>query len=194
MIGRMPEERLFTTFTRRGGNTGSSGLPNVSDPDQVYSDILRDDYDQYEQIIQPRMRDLIGQVESTELIDRVPETVEREARKAEGIRQRNLQRYGGAGLSQAQLREQERAAQRGEALSLSGGLNVARRNQRALNQGLLRDLVALGKGINQDALSGLGTAARGQSARQNAYKNASTQYRNNLVSLGSTFAFAALGF
>tara|TARA_R100001224_G_scaffold111959_1_gene93290 strand:+ start:568 stop:1128 length:561 start_codon:yes stop_codon:yes gene_type:complete len=175
------------------GTSLLSNLPNVQDPESTFANITRQDYDDYIRNFRGLEDDLLGMTDDTSLIDRVPEDVERQMAITRGIRQRNLERYGGAGLSRAQLQEQERALQRSEGLNLSGGLNVARVNQRATNMGLLRDLVAIGQGVNQDALAGLGNASANAAARRNAYKNAKRSYSNNMLGLGSTFLLAAFG-
>ena len=168
-------------------------LPEVSDPNKVYSQILRDDYNQFQELFGPLQRSLLAEVGSTELVDRAPEVAARQDRLSRGIRQRNLERYGGAGLSAAQLSEQERSLQRAGQLGLAGGINVARRNQRQRNQALLAELAGIGRGINQQALAGLGTAAAGASARRNAYKGVVQNYQNQMLGLGSTLLLASFG-
>ena len=71
--------------------------------------------------------------DDTSLIDRAPEDAAKQAEIARGVQERNISRYGGAGLSIAQRQEQQRALQRQGQLGLAGGLNTARVAQKDIN-------------------------------------------------------------
>ncbi len=170
----------------------AGGLPSVNDPDQAFSDILRQDYNDYIGNFREFEKRLLGMTDSTTLVDRTRENTQRQNEIASQVQARNLERYGGAGMSAAQRQQQERSAQRGGQLSLAGNVNNARVRQREINNALLQELVGIGQGINSSALSGLATGAQGEVARRGAYKNAKAQYRSSLIS-GGTAVLAAFG-
>ena len=168
------------------------GLPNVEDPDKEFSQILRQDYNDYIGNFRDYEKRLLGMTDDTTLIDRARETAPQQADIAAGVQARNLERYGGGGLSQAQLQQQQRAAQRGRQLSLANTVNNARVQQRSTNQALLQELIGIGQGVNARALEGLGTAAQGEVQRRGAYKGAKAQYASNMTNMGASVLAAFL--
>jgi hypothetical protein len=170
-----------------------SNLPEVNDPEKVYADLTRRDYESYVRDFRAFEERLIASKDDTSLIDKAREDAAKQSRISSEIQQRNLERYGGAGLSVVQRQEQQRALQRGQQLNLAGGLNNALIQQREINQRTLADLINIGQGVNRSALSGLGDASAMAAQRAAAYKNAKAQHNNNMVSLGTTAALAFFG-
>lgn len=170
----------------------AAGLMNVNDPDKVYANILRDDYATYINNFREYEKRLLDMTDSEALIDRSRENAKKQRQIAADIQKRNLERYGGGGLSAAQLQEQQRSAQRGGALSAVDTINNARVRQREINQALLQEVVGIGQGVNARALEGLGTAAQGAVARRGAYKNAKAQYASNMTNMGASILAAFL--
>jgi len=170
----------------------TSNLASVTDPQSVYSNMARDDYDNYIRDFRTFEEELIKARDDTSLIDQAREDSARQAEIARGVQSRNLERYGGAGLSNAQRQEQNRAMQRGSNLATVGGLNNARIMQREVNQSTLADLINIGQGLNRNALGQLNTAAGLQSQRQQAYKNAKAQHSANMIGMGGTLGSALL--
>jgi len=170
----------------------TSNLASVTDPQSVYSDMARDDYDNYIRDFRAFEEELIKARNDTSLVDQAREDSARQAEIARGVQSRNLERYGGAGLSNVQRQEQNRAMQRGSNLATVGGLNNARIMQREVNQSTLADLINIGQGLNRNALSQLNTAAGLQSQRQQAYKNAKAQHSSNMIGMGGTLGSALL--
>jgi len=168
------------------------GLAPVENPDQVFADILREDYNDYIENFRDFEKRLLGSTDDTTLIDRSRQKAARQREVAAGVQRRNLERYGGAGLSQAQLQQQQRAAQRGGALSLANTVNNARIQQRALNQATLQELIGIGQGVNARALEGLGTAAQGEVQRRGAYKGAKANYASQMTNMGASILAAFL--
>jgi hypothetical protein len=173
-------------------NTSVSNLPEVSDPEKVYADISRQDYENYVRDFRGFEERLISAKDDTSLIDQAREDAVKQTQIAREIQQRNLERYGGAGLSVAQRQEQLRAIQRGGQLNLAGGLNNALIQQREINQRTLADLINIGQGVNRSAISGLGDASAMAANRAAAYKNAKAQHTSNMIGLGSGLASAAI--
>ena len=172
-------------------NMSTSNLPVVDDPEKAFADITRQDYENYVQDYRQFENELIEARNDTSLIDRAPEDAAKQAEIAKGIQERNISRYGGAGLSIAQRQEQQRALQRQGQLGLAGGLNTARVAQRDINQTTLADLINIGQGVNRSSLSSMGTASQNAAAKASAYKNAKAAHTSQMVGLGSSLAATA---
>lgn len=167
-------------------------LGNVDDPQKLYAQMARDDYDRYIQDFRGFEEQLIAARDDTSLIDQAREDAVTQRRIARETQQRNLDRYGGAGLSPAQLQEQNRSLERGANLASVGSINNARLAQREINQATLADLINIGQGVNRNALGQMNQAAQMQSARYNAYKNAKAQHSANMIGFGGQLGSALL--
>ena len=178
----MAQSRSYSTST----------LPSVDDPEKAFADITRQDYENYVQDYRQFENELIAAKDDTSLIDRAPEDAAKQAEIARGVQERNISRYGGAGLSIAQRQEQQRALQRQGQLGLAGGLNTARVAQRDINQTTLADLINIGQGVNRSSLSSMGTASQNAAAKASAYKNAKAAHTSSMVGLGSSLAATAI--
>tara|TARA_B100000212_G_scaffold81205_1_gene58227 strand:+ start:126 stop:698 length:573 start_codon:yes stop_codon:yes gene_type:complete len=167
-------------------------LGNVDDPQSIYAQMARDDYDRYIQDFRDFEEQLLAARNDTSLIDRAREDAVTQRRIAKETQKRNLERYGGAGLSPAQLQEQNRSLQRGANLASVGSINNSRLAQREINQATLADLINIGQGINRNALGQMNEAAQMQSARYNAYKNAKASHSANMIGFGGQLGSALL--
>jgi hypothetical protein len=170
----------------------TSTLPSVDDPEKTFANITRQDYENYLQDFSGFEKQLIEARNDTSLVDRAPEDAAKQAEIARGVQERNISRYGGAGLSIAQRQEQQRALQRQGQIGLAGGLNTARIAQKDINQRTLADLINIGQGVNRSSIEGLGTASANAASKAAAYKNAKAQHTSNMVGLGSSLASAAI--
>lgn len=170
----------------------TSGLPSVTDPEKAFADITRQDYESYIQDYRGFENKLIEARNDTSLIDRAPEDAAKQTEIAKGIQERNISRYGGAGLSVAQRQQQQVANQRQGQLGLAGSLNTARTAQKDINQSTLADLINIGQGVNRSALSGMGTASQNAAAKASAFKNAKASHTSQMVGMGSSLATAAI--
>lgn len=169
----------------------AGALPTVENPDQAFADITRQDYNDYIGNFRDSEKKLLSMTDDTTLIDRARQTAPQQAKIAAGIQARNRERYGG-GLSNAQLEQQQRTAQRGGQLSFANTLNNARVQQRSTNQALLQELIGIGQGVNARALEGLGTAAQGEVQRRGAYKNSKANYASQMTNMGASVLAAFL--
>ena len=88
-------------------NYSVSNLPVVDDPEKVYADMSRQDFDNYLKDYRGFEQKLIDSRNDTSLVDRAPEDIAKQNEIAAGIQQRNISRYGGAGLSIAQRQQQQ---------------------------------------------------------------------------------------
>lgn len=177
-----------------GHEFSKAGLGWVSNPEEAYAEMTRQDYMDYNRDFRDMELDLIEQSQTdTSLIDQAREDVPMAARLTRGIASRNAERYG-ASLTPAQLREQERQLQLGNTL---GGLNAisnARIAQRDANTGLLADLINVGQGVNRSSLQQMGSSAANFRQLQNNYSQAKAQSRaqtyGTVANLASTAIFA----
>jgi hypothetical protein len=171
----------------------TSTLPSVDDPEKAFADITRQDYESYIQDYRGFEQSLIDKAKNdTSLIDRAPEDAAKQSEIAAGVQQRNLSRYGGAGLSVAQRQQQQVANQRQGQLGLAAGLNTARTAQRDINQSTLADLINIGQGVNRSSLSSMGTASQNAAAKASAYKNAKASHTSQMIGMGSSLAATAI--
>jgi len=170
----------------------TSNLPEVSDPESVYANMTRSDYDNYMRDYRGFEEMLLKARDDTSLIDKARRNAPKEAEKAKGIQARNLARYGGGGLSVAQQQEQGRAMQRGGMLSMAGNVNNARINQREVNQATMADLINIGQGINRNALGQMGDAASMAANRHMQYKSAKAQHSAQMTGMAGQLGSALL--
>jgi hypothetical protein len=182
-------------YTSGGGTNYSAGLTTVSDPDKTYADLTRQDYLDYKRDYSEFEDKLIDDARNdTSLIDQAQEDAVKASGLAAGIASRNASRYGGT-LTPAQLKEQERSLQRGNALGKSQALSDARIAQGELNTQKMADLINIGQGVNRTSLSQLGSAAADATNRKNAYANARAQSKANTYgAIGSLGSAAIMAF
>lgn len=182
-------------YSRMYGNQRDnvSNMEQVNDPEAAFADITRQDYDDYLNNFRAFEERLLDATNDTSIIDNARENAPKQSKIAEGVAKRNTERYGGAGLSNVQKQEQQRAQQRGGKLNLAGGVNNARIQQRQVNQSTLQELIGIGQGVNNSAMQGLGDSAAMASQRRNAYGQAKANYSSQMTGLGTTMLLAAFG-
>ena len=177
------------------GNNFEPGLTRMlgdqidsSDPDALFADVAQRQKEFVIANVRPFEQKLMEQLDSTELVDAVPQDVQAQTNIAAGIDRRNRERFGATSRG-AVTRERERAAKRGQSLNLAGGLNNARLHQDEQNRALLNQLVDFAGGINRSNLGSLGSAAQSATARTNAYTAARAQSQAQRFGfLGSLFS------
>jgi hypothetical protein len=173
-------------------NSSVSSLPIVNDPEKVYADISRQDFDSYLKDYRGFEEKLIASRNDTSLVDRAPGDIAKQNEIAAGVQQRNLSRYGGAGLSIAQRQQQQAGLQRQGQLGLAGGLNTSRIAQREVNQRTLSELINIGQGVNRTANQGLATASENAAQKASAYKNAKAAHSSQMMGMGAQIGSLAL--
>ena len=188
------EDLYQGSFNMRQYNQGarSLGLPNVDDPEATFAGITRQDYMDYVNNFRDFEERLLNLTNDDSLVRQAQEDQATQNRIAGEVQQRNLERYGGAGLSNAQRQQQQRSLQRGGQLGMVNTVNNARIQQRQINNALLNELIGIGQGVNQNSLSGLGDASAMAANRAAAYKNAKAQHHSNMVGLGAAIIGALI--
>ena len=71
-------------------------------------------------------------------------------------------------------------------------INNARITQREVNQAVMADLINIGQGVNRNALGMMIDSAQMASARNQAYKNARSNYSAQMTQLGGQIGSALL--
>lgn len=171
----------------------TTSLPEVTDPEKTYADITRSDYENYVRDFRGFEEGLLEDAQTdTSLIDKAGESAAKQTEIARGIQQRNIERYGGAGLTAVQRQEQEKAFNLGGATTTTGMLNNARIQQDQINRSTLADLINIGQGVNRSSLSGLGDASAMAANKRNAYNSAKAAHKSQMIGLGGSLASAAL--
>ena len=170
-----------------------AGLPNVDDPEATFASITRQDYMDYINNFRGFEERLLALTDDDSLVKQAREDQATQNRIAGEVQQRNLERYGGGGLSAAQRQQQQRSLQSGGQLGMANTTNNARIRQREINNALLNELIGIGQGVNQSSLSGLGDASAMAASRAAAYKNAKAQHHSNMVGLGGAVIGAIFG-
>jgi len=173
-------------------NMSTSNLPVVDDPEKVYADMSRQDFDNYLKDYRGFEEKLIASRNDTSLVDRAPGDIAKQNEIAAGMQQRNISRYGGAGLSIAQRQQQQAGLQRQGQLGLAGGLNTSRIAQREVNQRTLSELINIGQGVNRTANQGLATASQNSAQKAAAYKNAKAAHSSQMMGMGAQIGSLAL--
>lgn len=172
-----------------------NALPVVSDPEQAYADMTRQEYMDYIQNYRGFEEQLLQKAQTdTSLIDQAREDVQVAQGLTAGIAERNAQRYGAA-LTPAQRQQQQLQLQRANTLGGVQSVNDARIAQREANTQLLSDLINIGQGVNRSSQQQLGSAAADATSRKNAYEQAKAaskaQTYSTIGSLGASAILAA---
>jgi len=163
------------------------------DPQQELSNLTQRDYNRFVEKFEPFEDALLAQRNSTKLVDQARLDSQTQARIAQEAAARNIERYGGAGLSAAQRQEQQRALQRGTSLSTVGTVNNARVAQREINQAITADLINIGQDVNRNAIGMLTSGAEMAQNRYQSYKNARANYSSQMKGMGAQIGSALLG-
>lgn len=170
----------------------AQSLPEVKDPDKVFSNITRNEYLDFVQNYGGFENQLIDKAQTdTSLIDQARADAPEAAQLTAGIQQRNLSRYGGS-LTAAQRQQMEGSLQRGNTLGAIQSVNDARIAQKEANTSLLADLINIGQGVNRSSQSQLGTSAQNATQLKNAYTQAKAQSKANTYNTVASLGAAAI--
>jgi hypothetical protein len=178
-----------------GGGSTYVSLPNVSDPEQAYANLTRQEYLDYIKNYRGFEEELINKARTDKtLIEQARKDVGAASALTQGVASRNAQRYGVA-LTPAQIQQQELRLQRANTLGGIQSVNDAKIAQREANTALLADLINIGQGVNRSSQQQLGSAAADATARKNAYTQAKAASKANTYStIGSLASAAILAF
>jgi hypothetical protein len=198
VVEQTPERqtaKMNFNYTLPPGYTPPSNavnIPTVSDPNQTYADMTRQQYIDFITNYGGFEEDLINQAQTdTSIIDQAREDVTGAQQQARDIAQRNISRYGTA-LTPAQQQEMQRSLGRSNTLGGIQALGDARLAQRDANQTLLADLINIGQGVNRSSLQQMGSAAADATARKNQYEQAKAAQKSQTYGLIGSLGAAAI--
>lgn len=175
-----------------------NGLPiideNVSDPGKTQGQITRAQWDYVKDFFVPIEDELIGKITAD---------VEPEADRAGDIARtgfdlsqasvnRDIARQGG-GITARQRVAINRGMDLGRAKTHATAENSTRRGLRERNINLIAQMAGIGRGIQQNALGGMSSAANLKAERDATYKAAKQSHKQNMVSAGVTLGAALIG-
>lgn len=177
-----------------GANSGTN-LPAVTDPEQTYANITRQEYLDYIKNYRDFEEDLIEQATTdTSLIDQARADRESASALTAGIAARNRSRYGAA-LTPVQRQQQQRRLQLGNTLGGIQAVSDAKIAQNEANTRLLSDLINIGQGVNRASQSQLGQSAANKVQLDNAYRQAQANSRaQTMNTIGTLGSMAILAF
>lgn len=172
----------------------SNALPMVSDPEQAYANLTRQEYLDYVENYRDFEEQLLNKAQTdTSLIDQARQDVGTASQLTADIAARNRQRYGAA-LTPAQMQQQGRQLQRANTLGGIQAVSDARLAQREANTALLSDLINIGQGVNRASQQQLASSAQNATQLKNAYSQAKAaskaQTYSTIGSLGAMAIFA----
>lgn len=196
MIGEIDGRSFLGRYRGVPGTTTATpvrtSLPTVSDPEQAFANMSRDQYLDFVGNFSDYENTLIDRSRSdTSIIDAASEDAASSARIAGEVTARNAERYGSA-LTPVQQQEIERGIGRSTALGVSQAKGDARLAQEDANTSLMARLIDIGQGVSSSGQSGLLSAAQNQANLDNAYQGARASSRANTVNTIGQLGSAAL--
>lgn len=182
----------YMGYSPYGYYNNTNYLAPVSDPEATMANITRQEYMDYQRNFKDYEKELINKARTdTSLID-AAKTDSVDAKKlAEGINNRNLDRYGAA-LTPAQRQAMERSSESASTLGSIQAVNDAKLRQADLNRSLQANLISIGQGVNVNAQQMMGTAAAGQAQRNSAYESAKAANKAATYQTVGTLASTAI--
>ncbi|WP_067586398.1 hypothetical protein [Endozoicomonas ascidiicola] len=158
------------TISYNGDSAGT--LSKVANLDQAY----------YDQTYRPLNREIIGSINSTELVDAAKNNANASFEQGEQRSDRMLERYG-MNLNSLEQAEDTRRSASSKSLNYDNVVNGSRMAQYDRNVGLRNEMISIGRGIDNSAHNQLQNAAGLQTQRENANRqieaqNKSAKYSN----------------
>ena len=169
-----------------------------ADPDENFTRALEAEQAFNQEVFRPQLRELVDEVDSTELVDEAKAVAGTRAEQAEERSNRQLRRFGVTPAAFARERNQV-DDNFSKALSSDGLINRARFKQDQRNRGLRDELVNISRGVANSATDSLSQAASLQNQREITNDNIDAQNdaaRNQLFGQlgGAALSAAFLAF
>lgn len=164
-------------------NTPTNEAKASETPDQTAARITREQWQHYLTQFDPLERQLVGEVNSRDLVDSTRAGLDRQHQVGGDSIRRNIERFG-LNLNGAQRAQLTRQHEMGNAVNNTYAMSNAFINQRDRNMALGGDLMQLGRGVAGQGISGMSDAAGMQSQRDSANAQAKAQssaQRNSMI-------------
>ena len=170
----------------------SEEIEDVVDAQERLATISRDALNNYLEKYGDIETDLVGDTNSTAIIDAARNAQQLGQESAAGVQQRSLSRYG-AQMTPAQMAASQRATSLGQSAGFAGAMNNAVLDQRDRNFALTSSLVGLGNNQLKLAMGDMAAAAGLASDREAQYqRDKANAHANNMNLLGSIIGFGLM--
>ena len=194
-----PNGRTFEDMTRVALDPGDRfGLTDPPDPNSKtpYADMLgkitESQQAYYDKEYRPIAQGLIKDTQSTAMVDAAKVAAGEDSTNVNAARQTRQLLRRGIGVSGSDGALAAYTAAESRAKTNDGNVNQSRIQQDARNTALTSDLVAVSRGIAQNALDGMATSSSAESNRNATNANISTQNKVARNQTGATAASLAL--
>ena len=167
-------------------NFDADRLPEVADPDKLFAEEAKKDYELEVGLTREFEKDLVKKTKDQALIDTALDDIAVQQNLAQGIVDRSRSRYGIATTGAFNL-EQRRAIDRGRVNIASDALNNARISQDEQNTALLNELSNISNTINKQITQMGSSAALQTTNMENSYKAAKSQHKSNKYGIIGSF-------
>lgn len=170
---------------------GGQYTVTTNDPEVGVQQLAQQESDFYNETYRPIIRDLVGETDSTQLIDTAKENADAgyEDAQQRGLRMR--QRYGVYGNA-AQKDKQAYKQNVSKGLNYDFQVNKARNDQFEHNYGLRQNLTQIGRGIAVDAMGDMSVAAQLRNNRENTNASLDAQQDASNTATNASLATAAI--
>ena len=166
------------------------GYINPNDPDAAMGQILRGENDFRNRLYGPLEDQMIASLGDGKIVQTARDAAQSAMGGAGKRANRMASRYGG--LTAFQQSEVDRKAKMGDASATAGLINNARIDQNQRDTEVRQGLVNYFRGVQGNAMGGLGEAANSQVSRQNAVSQAQSARRANTIGTVGSLAATAL--
>ena len=167
-------------------NFDADALPEVSDPDKLFAEEAKKDYELEVGLTREFEKDLVKKTKDQALIDTALDDIAVQQNISQGIVDRSRSRYGIATTGAFNL-EQRRATDRGRVNIAADALNNARISQDEQNTALLNELSNISNTINKQITQMGSSAALATTNMENSYKAAKAQHKSNKYGIIGSF-------
>lgn len=161
--------------------------------DATLAAVTRDQWNHYLQQFAPLENELVGDVNSRELVEKAASSAATQTAVGNASLDRSISRYG-LNMTGVQRSQLERQQALGNATNTAQAVNTARIDQRDRNLSLAANLMQQGRGVSSSAISGLGDAANSEAQRNAANAQAKAQAKAQRTSTIATGLGIAAAF
>ncbi len=166
------------------------GYINPNDPDSAMNTILRGENQFRNRLYGPLEDQMIASLGQGELVQTARDSAAQSMGGAANRSKRMASRYGG--LSTLQTSEIGRKAKLGDATATAGLVNNARIDQNQRDTEVRQGLVNYFRGVQGNAMGGLGDAANSQVSRENLVRQQQSARRAQNIGTAGSLTAAAL--
>jgi len=191
----IPREVIAQRYAAMNQGVQGDMVVNESNPDATIAEAGRREQARFENIVQPMIDSQIEDIQGTELIDDAKERASTAFDNTRAQSARSLSRYG-IERNASQRRSFDRNLSHGKALNTVQVIGEARDANFDRRVNVASTLQNSVQGLNSASQQGLLQNIQSRDARNNAYKQAKQQHRQQMIgtglSIGSTIGMMAV--